>query len=126
MKLLHVKSRRDFLRIQNSPEGKDSCEHFLLLYRKTSDKHVEDTSRIGIVVTKKIDKRAVIRNHIKRQIREICGDLFKNSNELFLKNYDYEIIAKRNILGCKFIDLKQNFIKILTKLLEQNGRNSYN
>ena len=68
----------------------------------------------------------MIRNHIKRQIREICGDLFKNSNELFLKNYDYEIIAKRNILGCKFIDLKQNFIKILTKLLEQNGRNSYN
>lgn len=52
-------------------------------------------NRFGIVVSKKIDKRAVIRNRVKRMLRTILADLNKNMNP----GHDILFITKVPILS---------------------------
>lgn len=52
-------------------------------------------NRFGIVVSKKIDKRAVIRNKIKRMLRTILIDL----NEKMIPGHDILFIVKPAILS---------------------------
>ena len=52
-------------------------------------------NRFGIVVSKKIDKRAVIRNKIKRIFREALSELNKN----LVPGHDILLIAKKEVLA---------------------------
>lgn len=45
--------------------------------------------RLGLVVSKKVSKKAVVRNHIKRQVREIF-----RSQQATLGAIDFVVIAK--------------------------------
>jgi ribonuclease P protein component len=53
-----------------------------------------ETARVGIAVSRKVSPRAVVRNRIKRQIRETFR-LKKN----LLKGYDCVVIAKSAAAG---------------------------
>lgn len=130
MKLIKIKSRRDFLRIQNNFDIKCFSDNFLILVKKNNDyikiqnKGTGDSlTRFGFVATKKIDKRAVVRNCIKRKIREIIRVLIKNNKDLFINNIDYEIIAKKTILNTSFVELKNEFLLILNNIKEKNEQN---
>lgn len=81
-----VKKRSDFLEIQSQGRKRHS-DHFLVAWRRaeTSEK------RLGITVTKKVHKRAVKRNFLKRQIREF----FRTNRRNFGKKVDLVVIAKR-------------------------------
>ena len=59
---------------------------FLILIHKTSNNH----SRLGLVISKKVDKRAVQRNRIKRITRES----FRNYT--FESNCDFAVLARPN------------------------------
>lgn len=48
-----------------------------------------DRPRLGITVSKKVSKKAVVRNRIKRQIRE-----YFRAHRHDLKNLDYVVIAR--------------------------------
>jgi len=50
-------------------------------------------NRFGIVVSKKIDKRAVVRNRIKRIFRRLLGDLSENMTS----GHDILLIIKKEI-----------------------------
>lgn len=52
-------------------------------------------SRFGVVVSKKIDKRAVARNRIKRLFRDVLGKLIGS----IMPGHDILIIVKEGILG---------------------------
>ncbi len=52
-------------------------------------------NRFGIVVSKKIDKRAVVRNKIKRFFRQALTDLSKN----MMSGHDILFIVKIGILN---------------------------
>ena len=117
MKLFIVKSRQDFLRIQNSFDKKIHQQNTLLLVRRNDEKQIEflryflktkdSFCRFAPVITKKKCKLAVGRNKIKRIVRDIVRKLFKTDNELFKEYTDYEIIVKNNIIenNIKYIDL---------------------
>jgi ribonuclease P protein component len=66
---------------------KVSNNHFLILIQKTSNQQ----SRLGLVISKKVDKRAVQRNRIKRIIRES----FRNHEHSI--NCDYVILGRPNL-----------------------------
>ena len=127
MKLLKIKSRQDFLKIQNHFKIKWFSNNFLILIIETDEKYIKNVNninnfkfiRLGIAVTKKIDKRAVIRNNIKRKIRENIRILLKENNDLFINFCDYEIIAKKSFLDVSHIDLKNEFIDSLKKAKEK-------
>ncbi|WP_395373567.1 ribonuclease P protein component [Marinicella sp. W31] len=58
-------TRFDYNRVFNKSRRVGS-QHFLLIYHLNK----QSEARLGIIVSKKVDKRAVVRNHIKRLIRE--------------------------------------------------------
>ena len=69
-----IKSRQDFVRIQKS-EIKWIRPAFIALASPRQLADAENISgvghRIGYVATKKLDKRAVVRNRIKRRLRAL-------------------------------------------------------
>ncbi|MGE4267610.1 MAG: ribonuclease P protein component [Deferribacterales bacterium] len=69
-----LKITRDFERVfrqGKKKQGRFVCIHYLY--------NEEDRTRVGITVSKKVDKRAVVRNLIKRRLREI----FRRNRQVF-------------------------------------------
>ena len=70
----------------------------------------EKENKFGIAVGKKVGK-AVIRNKIKRQIRNIIT----NNAKLFPNFHNYIIICKKEVLNLKFGDMEKNLINLVKK-----------
>jgi ribonuclease P protein component len=68
---------------------------------------------VGIIIGKKVSKKAVVRNKIKRQLREIFRNKFEKNIQ---KNYDVVIIVSKNIVDKDFKTIENNFEKLLSKL----------
>jgi ribonuclease P protein component len=67
-----------------------------------------ETLQISPVVSKKISKKAVIRNKIKRRIRHLGG--------LVLEKGKFAIVVKKNIAEYDFELLYQEFKKLTGKI----------
>lgn len=72
-----------------------------------------DFNQLGIVIGLKVSKSAVVRNKIKRQIREIVKKLPDRKN-----HYDLLVIVKREILEQNFVDIKEQLLKLFAKIKE--------
>lgn len=64
--------------------------------------------RLGLIVSKKVSKKAVERNKLKRRLREIF-----RLNQNNLNSFDIVVIAKQNANECTYLQLEKNFIKAL-------------
>ncbi|MBQ6731147.1 MAG: ribonuclease P protein component [Bacilli bacterium] len=64
-------------------------------------------TRVGISVSSKLGN-AVVRNHIKRQIRSMCDELIDYNQSL-----DIVIVAKQGFLNNSYDDNKQSLTKLL-------------
>ena len=71
-----------------------------------------ENSRFGIVVSNKISKKAVIRNKIKRQIREV---IHRNLTEIN-NGLDIMIICKPEISKKDFQEIEQTIIQLFKKI----------
>lgn len=79
-------------------------DEFFVLYAGRNKLETETDTKIGFVVSKKIDKRAVIRNKIKRRMRESFKIYLKEKEIPYLslimsakenaKNADFQITLK--------------------------------
>jgi len=101
-KELRVLKRKDFLRIQR---GKPIRHRSMALLFKTT---TNSTSRIGIVVSKKVGN-AVVRNYYKRIFRVF----YRTNKNLFLVGRDYIIIARKEILEYSYDDLNKIFLDLV-------------
>ena len=83
---------------------------FVIYFSSNNERH----GRVCISVSKK-NGIAVVRNRIKRQIREMVTDIFD-----FSLKYDYVIVAKRNFLNNDFTKnhekLNELYLKLISKL----------
>jgi len=71
-----------------------------------------ELNRFGIIISTKISKKAVIRNRLRRQIREILRhSLPKTEN-----NYDLVIIVLDKIIGKEFGEIKEVLLKTYQSL----------
>lgn len=68
--------------------------------------------RFGISVGKKISTKAVIRNKLKRQLKNII-DKYQN---LYQNHQDYIIIMKRSCLDKSYQELEKSFLDIINKV----------
>ena len=82
---------------------------FIVFYKKNN----LEFSRVCISVSKKLGI-AVVRNKIKRQVREMVTDIFE-----FEKSFDYVIVVKGNYLSYDF-QTNQNRLKELYGKLNPN------
>ncbi len=72
-----------------------------------------DYSRFGIIISKKISNKAVVRNKIKRRIREIV----RNKIDQIKKGFDIIIVPYKGIEEKSFQEIEKEIIKNLRVLI---------
>jgi len=93
----------------------------IVLYAGKSNQDKNCPVRVGFVVSKKVHKRAVKRNRIKRIMRETLRLYIKNSKYPVINNYISLIFsAKYNSSGANAEDIQKNISMLLDKLANKN------
>ena len=78
-------------------------------------------TRVGFVVSKKVHKRAVKRNKIKRLMREVIRLMFLNKQSDILEQYQSLIfVAKEEIIDKNFEEIRNTILILLNKLAIKN------
>lgn len=95
--------------------------NLLILYTGKIKTDKNCPTRVGFVVSKKIHKRAVIRNKIKRLMRENVRLILKN-NEFPIINeyYSFIFVARSEILNKNNYDIRNTILQLLKKLTNKN------
>lgn len=100
-----IKSSREYTEIINNGKRIKSS-HFSIYYRKNAEKN-----RYGISIPKKTGK-AVIRNKIKRRIKNII-DNNKNSMQ---NTCDYVIIIRKGILDLTYLEMEKELLNLIRNI----------
>ncbi len=101
--MITVKKYFDFKKAYD--KGKSFGNRNLILYIRKNDL---DYSRVGITISKKTGK-AVVRNKIKRRMKEI----YRNNEANIKDGYDLIFIIRRNVTDISFKDLESAFKHII-------------
>ncbi|RMG41054.1 MAG: ribonuclease P protein component [Candidatus Dadabacteria bacterium] len=112
---LRIKKKKDFARVEK--EGRKLySRHFLVAVLPNRLEY----SRLGLVVTRKVNKRASARNLLKRRLRE----LFRLERHQLADNFDIVIVARQNADQCNFADIKREILGALyhNNLLKSSGK----
>lgn len=105
MKDIWIRNTWEYQRIYR--EGIKETGKRMIIY---SCQHEGDTARFGIAVTSRIGK-AVVRNRIKRILREIIR---KNVNNLH-GGFDTAVVARGKILLSPFQEIEKELLNLLKK-----------
>jgi len=105
-----LKKNRDFKRVYSY--GKKVVGMYLVLnfYQRAG------CNRVGFSVSKKIGK-AVVRNRIKRLLREA----YRLNCEKIIEGYDLVFVARPRIVGKSFVEVQHEMINLLRKAGIWNG-----
>ena len=82
----------------------------IFYYTKTEDEYC----KFSVVVPKKVEKKAVARNKLKRRTREIIKELIKRKH---INKIAFLVLLKQNCKYDKFDDLKSLIIKDMESFL---------
>lgn len=107
-KLDRLQKRSDFLRL-NDGADKWVSKGFILLSKEND----LGKARIGITVTKKLDKTAVGRNRMKRRLRSLAADILPHKAKA---GRDYILIARPEAASRDYADLQKDLTWCLEKL----------
>ena len=92
------------------------CDSNLFLYLGKEKQDSDVPTKVGVVVSKKIHKRAVRRNRIKRLIREAYRLILKSGEADCLQNrLSVIFVGRKGALDCDFSDIKKSILKLLNK-----------
>ncbi|MDR0679984.1 MAG: ribonuclease P protein component [Puniceicoccales bacterium] len=78
----------------------------------------QDISRLGVIVSKKVGN-AVVRNRVRRVVREIFRKKLQKRGEC----YNYLVIAKRPIGQAHYEKIESELLNGATKIYEQMSKN---
>jgi len=107
-KLDRLQKRSDFLRL-NKGADRWVSKGFILL----ATPNETNTRRVGITVTKKLEKTAVGRNRMKRRLRAVAADILPNGSK---DGMDYVLIARDGAADRVYADLQKDLKWCLEKL----------
>ncbi|MBP9837580.1 MAG: ribonuclease P protein component [Proteobacteria bacterium] len=102
--------RTDFLRVQGSKQ-KVHSKNIILAIEKRTQLDGPIKSRLGITITKKVDKLAVKRNQFKRRVREYYRTSFSEKKT----SYDLVVIAKSGATEISSKELKEQLQDVFTR-----------
>ena len=110
IKLLSLSKNQDF---KSLLAGKKVSNKYLTIFFKNLSNKSNNYLTISFVTQKKLGN-AVLRNKIKRRLKNIMNQIVKVSKINF--NYSYLLIVKKTIINAKFIDIKETIIKDYKKI----------
>ena len=110
IKLLSLSKNQDF---KSLLAGKKVSNKYLTIFFKNLSNKSNNYLNISFVTQKKLGN-AVIRNKIKRRLKNIMNQLVKISKINF--NYSYLFIVKKSIINAKFVDIKETIINDYKKI----------
>ena len=110
IKLLSLSKNEDFKAILKG--RKLSNKYLNIFFKSLSDKSNKNLN-ISIVAKKKLGN-AVIRNKIKRRLRNIMNEAYKKID--INLNYSYLLVAKKMIFDDKYINVKKNLLTDFKKI----------
>jgi len=102
-----LKKKKDFQKVIKKGE-KIEKEFLVLKFYKNA---LEDITRIGFIVSQRVSKKAVLRNKIKRRLREIVKDSLSNLKP----GYDIIFFTKKAIKEKDFLEIE----KMVKQMLKQ-------
>ncbi len=113
-----IKKRSDFL-IANASGRKFVVNSFILQMVKRAENHPVPASvvRIGFTVTKKMGG-AVIRNRIKRRLREAARPALAKYGK---EGHDYVVISRHKALNCDFSELQRDMEFAFGKIIHHKN-----
>lgn len=91
---------------------------FVIKYQRNQT----ESKRFSFVISTKVDKKAVVRNRLKRQLREVARRLLPDINP----GFDILIIAKKQALDLDFEKLSKqiSFSLVKARVLKQVSTNT--
>lgn len=98
-----IKKHQDFTNIINQKNYRQNA--CFIIYREPTTNTIP---HYGIAISKKIGN-AVVRNKLKRQVRNIID----NNKKAFKNNYNYIIMIRRTCLNTSFQDMNQALASLL-------------
>jgi len=105
-----IKKSNDYTKIINK-NNKLRNKYYSIFYIKS------ENTLFGISIPKKIGK-AVIRNKIKRQIKNII-----DNNKIHIQNnYNYVIIVRKEILELTYLEKEKELITLFKKIGEKDEK----
>jgi len=107
MTLERIKRHFDFIEMKDT--NTKAFTHSFVLQVRPNNKNI---TRIGFTVSKRIAKHAVVRNRLRRQMREIVR-LCPKLQELY-PSHDLVLIARSESVNRTFQQLTEDFIYLLT------------
>lgn len=105
--MLSLKKDKDFTRVFKTGKA-----HYGRLLGLRAVKNGERHNRLGIIISAKISKKAVIRNRIRRRLREI----FKDYDPGLKQGFDLAVVAKNDIVTSDFKELREAVAEGLKKI----------
>ena len=99
-----IRFKKEFLEIKNKGRVLYSPLFGWLFYKEN-----DDLKKFGFVVSKKISKKAVDRNRIRRVLSEII----RKNLDKFEKGTRLIFLTKQEILGKKMVEIEKEVSKIL-------------
>lgn len=101
-----LQSRREFLTIQNS--GEKWSGRFLLLFTRRG---TTTSIRGGFTISRRVDKRAAVRNRIRRRLREV----YRLNRSRLAPEFDFVVVAKGSAVRASFSELERDLLGAFTK-----------
>jgi len=108
-----MKRASEFAMVRN--EGSSEAGRFLILSTASLKEGVEAPSRFGIITTKRIG-HAVIRNTLRRRVREIL----RAHGEPLARGQYVVVVVRNRAAMTDYAGLEKDFLKLLARKSKQN------
>jgi ribonuclease P protein component len=99
----------DLLAVYNKSSVSESGVSNSSLNNRTSE-------AVGFIVSKKVSKKAVDRNKIKRRMKEALNGVLKENKELFPKGVSMIFIPRLSAKDINFLDLQTQILEVFEKI----------